>query len=79
MWVQATGEFIVVRLGAVVEEECGPVQLLCMFPDLGVLEIGLRAWPNVHGWAGSLQWLEARVAGLVKPAEPSGAQDDREA
>jgi hypothetical protein len=77
VWVQATGEFIVVRLDAVVEEECGPVQLLGTFPDLGVLEIGLRAWPNVHGWAGSLPWLEARVAGLVKPEESSQVQDDR--
>jgi hypothetical protein len=77
VWVQTTGEFIVVRLDAVVEEECGPVQLLGTFPDLGIVEIGLRAWPNVHGWAGSLPWLEARIAGLAKPAEPSRAQDDR--
>jgi hypothetical protein len=74
-WVQATGEFIVVRLDAVRETECGPVRLLGTFPDLEVLEIGLRAWPRVAGWAGSLPWLEARVVGLVTPAEqPSRGQ-----
>jgi hypothetical protein len=76
-WVQATGEFIVVHLDAVREEDCGPVRLLGRFPDLGALEIGLRAWPNVHGWAGSLPWLEARVAGLLNSAEASPVEDDR--
>jgi hypothetical protein len=78
-WVQATGEFIVVRLDAVREAECGPVRLLGRFPDLGVLEIGLRAWPNVHGWAGSLPWLEARVGGLVKPADQPSDRHGRDA
>jgi hypothetical protein len=36
------GEFIVVRLDAVREADCGPVQLLGTFADLGALEIGLR-------------------------------------
>ena len=78
-WVQVTGEFIVVHLDAVREEACGPVRLLGTFPDLADLEIGLRAWPNVHGWAGSLPWLEARVAGLAKPADRPSDRDDRNA
>jgi hypothetical protein len=68
-WVQATGEFIVVRLDTAQEADYGPVRLLGSFPDLGVLEIGLRAWPQAHGWAGSLPWLEARVAGLTTSVE----------
>jgi hypothetical protein len=68
-WVQATGEFIVVRLDAVREADCGPVRLLGTFADLDVLEIGLRAWPRVAGWAGSLPWLEARIAGLTSEGQ----------
>jgi hypothetical protein len=55
VWVQATGEFIVVRLDGAKELDYGPVRLLGTFPDLGLLEIELRAWPHVAGWAGSLQ------------------------
>jgi hypothetical protein len=76
VWVQATGEFIVVRLDAIEEADCGPVRLLGTFPHLGVVEIGLRAWPRMHEWAGSLQWLEARAAGLVASAEQPS--DDRD-
>jgi hypothetical protein len=76
-WVQATGEFIVVRLDAVREADCGPVRLLGIFADLGVLEIGLRAWPRVAGWAGSLPWLEARIAGLT--AEHASEPQDHKA
>jgi hypothetical protein len=50
-WVQATGEFIVVRLTSAHEVDHGPVRLLGTFPKLGVLEIALRAWPHVAGWA----------------------------
>src|SRR5574341_59912 len=75
-WVAATGEFIVVCLAGTDEADHGPVRLLGTFPDLGVLEIGLRAWPRVTGWGGSLGWLEGRVAELVTPVvEPSGGQD----
>lgn len=68
VWVQATGEFIVVCLDGPREAEHGPVRLLGRFPDLGVLELALRAWPHVAGWAGSLPWLERRVAELDLPA-----------
>jgi hypothetical protein len=67
-WVQATGEFIVVSLAGAHEADHGPVRLLGTFPDLGVLEIGLRAWPRMAGRAGSLAWLQRRVTGLITPA-----------
>jgi hypothetical protein len=46
--VQNTGEFIVVRLDGAPEADHGPVRLLGTFPDLGLLEIALRAWPHHH-------------------------------
>lgn len=52
VWVQATGEFIVVCLDGACEAERGPVRLLGTFPDLELLEVALRAWPHVAGWAG---------------------------
>jgi hypothetical protein len=61
VWVQATGEFIVVRLDGAKELDYGPVRLLGTFPDLGPLEIELRAWPHV-GWVG---WVAA-VAGAPR-------------
>jgi hypothetical protein len=69
VWVQATGEFIVVRLAGAREAEHWLVRLLGRFPDLGVLEIALRPWPHVAGWARSLPWLERRVAELATPAD----------
>jgi hypothetical protein len=68
VWVQATGEFIVVRLDGAREAEHGPVRLLDTFPELGVLEVALRAWPHAAGWAGSLPWLERRIVELDMPA-----------
>jgi hypothetical protein len=75
-WVQATGEFIVVCLHGAQEADHGPVRLLGRFPDLGFLEVALRAWPQVAGWAGSLAWLEHRVAELnAPPVGPAHRQD----
>jgi len=79
VWVQATGEFIVVHLGGAREADHGPVRLLGTFPDLGFLEIALRTWPHVAGWAGSLPWLERRLAELDTPATKPAPGHDRTA
>jgi hypothetical protein len=75
---QTTGEFIVVHLNGAQEQDYGPVRLLGTFPDLGCLELALRAWPHVAGWAGSLPWLERRLAELdtpaTKPAQEKGGK-----
>jgi hypothetical protein len=58
VWVQATGEFIVVCLAGTHEADHGPVRLLGTFPDLGVLEVGFapgRRWrgglARWRGWS----------------------------
>jgi hypothetical protein len=66
----------VVCLDGAHEQEHGPVRLLGTFADLGLLEVALRAWPHVAGWAGSLPWLERRVAELATPAsKPAPGHD----
>jgi hypothetical protein len=70
----------VVRLNGAPEAEHGPVRLLATFlPDLGLLEIALRAWPQVAGWAGLLPWLERRVAELDTPATKPAQGEERKA
>ena len=64
MWLAATGEFVVVQLTGASDDQHGPVELLAVVPELATLEVGLRAWPQITGWAGSLPWLRRRVAEL---------------
>jgi hypothetical protein len=64
MWVAATGELVVVQLTGAGEEQHGPVELLAVVPELATLELALRTWPQITGWAGSLPWLRRRAAEL---------------
>jgi len=64
-WIQTTGEFVVVHLAGDREGDHGPVRLLGTFADLAKVETALRGWPGVAGWAGSLAWLEHRIAETV--------------
>ncbi len=66
-WIQATGEFVVVRRAGAREADHGPVELLAVVGTLGELELGLRGWWGMCGWAGSLPWLRGRVAELATP------------
>jgi hypothetical protein len=66
-WIQATGEFIVVQLAGGAEAEHGSVELLATTGTIAPLELGLRGWWHVCGWAGSLPWLRARLQELHEP------------
>ena len=64
MWLAATGELVIVQLTGASDDQHGPVELLAVVPELATIEVGLRAWPQITGWAGSLPWLRRRVAEL---------------
>ncbi len=66
-WIQATGEFVIVQLTGATEPEHGPVELLAVIDALGKLEVGLRGWWGMCGWAGSLPWLRGRLTELATP------------
>lgn len=69
-WIQATGEFVIVQRTSAHELEQGPVELLAVVGTLGELEVGLRGWWGMCGWAGSLPWLRGRLAELAGLAAP---------
>ena len=64
-WVAATEEFIVVHLNVVHEEECGPVQLLGAFPDLG-------AWRSASAHGRTFTGGLVRCRGS-RPASPASS------
>jgi hypothetical protein len=46
------------------EAEYGPVELLAVTKTIAPLELGLRDWWGMCGWAGSLPWLRSRLTEL---------------
>lgn len=58
-WLEATGELIAVRHGAL-NDGGGTVERLGVFPDVRDVEDALDGWEEICGEPDSVHWLRAR-------------------
>jgi hypothetical protein len=63
-WVEATGEFYIVRCDAPANGG-SEVEVLAVTTDRRELEKGLTGWRSVCGQEHSLEWLRSRAEALV--------------
>ena len=64
VWLEGTGEVAAVQWAASDEGgDAGPVRLLGVVAERGVLDEALKDWWHMCGHLGSLDWVLSRLAG----------------